>query len=795
MDLELKEERRRRILEYINSKSYIPMKVTELVVMLDVPNSDIEEFTALIDELEEDGLLYRAKWHIVLPIKRGRDLAVGTLSCSATSYSAFLYPDDGGESIYIPGENTKPALHGDKVLVAVDSIPTRGRRTGHVKKVLKKTHNAIIIGTVEKFKGETFRIKPDDPRIFHHVRVHPPESLNAEVGDRVVCEILGVNDKNAHPYGKINAILAKEENFQSLVEGVIFTSGIKREFDEATLAATAAVPSEVSPSEIEGRLDLREKKIFTIDGDSARDFDDAVSIEILSNGIYRLGVHIADVTHYVREGSTLDSEAYERATSVYFPDRVIPMLPERLSNGICSLNPNVDRLTLSVIMDIDQNGAVISHTLDKSVIRSCERMTYTNVNKILEDGDEELSHRYAYILPELEKMAELAGILNEKRDKRGAICFDFPETEVEVNTDGFPSALSQRVRGTSERMIEEFMIAANETVAEYAYWSELPFVYRVHDAPNIEKLNAFNQFIQNFGLKIKGRTDDDIQPKALQTVLDAAKGTPNERAVAANMLRSLMKAEYSYENRGHFGLASKYYCHFTSPIRRYPDLAIHRILKEFIGGGLTGVRRENLVGFAARTAVHSSEAEITAENAERDMRDLMITAYMSQFVGEAFDGMVVSIQSFGMFVELENGAEGFIPPVTMTDDYYRYIDGTGTFVGEHTGREYHIGDPVRIVVTKCDLHLRRMDFVLESDYRPVMEGKTRPKSERKAEHMREARKRRRHRKAAEKKAARAAAAKAAPSKPKKKKKKKNQNNKNSQNSQINKGEIQNETVV
>ena len=466
------------------------------------------------------------------------------------------------------------------------------------------------------------------------------------------------------------------------------------------------------PSEIQNRLDLRDNLIFTIDGETARDFDDAVSLDILDNGNYLLGVHIADVSHYVRPKTSLDSEAFERGTSVYLADRVIPMLPERLSNGICSLNPNEDRLTMSAIMEIDKNGDVVDHEIRETVIRSKERMTYEDVNAIF-DGDGQLAEKYAHLLPALNQMAELARILNNRRKSRGSIMFEFPETGIAVDEDGNPTDIFYEERGISNKMIEEFMLIANETVAEHAYWAELPFVFRIHEPPSEDKITAFNKLISQFGITIKGKIDRDnpVHPKALQDILDKISGEPEEDMIAKAMLRSLMKAAYRDENLGHFGLAAKYYCHFTSPIRRYPDLAVHRVLK----GHLRGESVSGFERFVSRAASHSSEREIAAVQAERNTDDLMKAAYMADFVGEAYDAVVSGVTSFGMFVTLPNSVEGLVRAENMTDDYYEYDEALQRLTGQRTGRIYRVGDSVRVVLARSDIQQRRIDFILEKD--------------------------------------------------------------------------------
>ncbi len=710
--------RKEKILAYIHSAEYIPLKLRELEAVLDVPKEDREEFEAVLKELCGEGKVFETKKGRYAPLKGGSSTAAGRLVCNEKGYFGFVICDDeNAEDIFIAGDDMGQALSGDRVLARFDSKGggARHRREGRVIKVLERG-NKIVVGVIYKEKDGYLYMRPDSRKIYAKIRVAAENAMTARIGDRAAAEITGYAD-NGKVFGKIASVLGEEDDLKSHVEGIIVSEGIKREFDIETLREADKIPQSVSAAMREGREDLRDMLIFTIDGDDARDFDDAVSLTLAENGNYCLGVHIADVSEYVREGSAAENEAYERGASVYLADRVIPMLPEKLSNGICSLNPNEDRLTLSVFMEITGDGTVAGHKLCKSVIRSKERMTYKNVNSILENEDETLCERYKYMLPTLKSMETLAEILRNKRIAGGSINFDFPESRVIVDENGVPVDIVREIRGVSNKMIEEFMIAANETIAEYAFRSEIPFVYRNHAAPSPEKIAEFNEFIRRFGLSIKGGIDRDvpIHPKALQRILDEVKDTPRERLVSSTMLRSLMKAEYSGVNLGHFGLAAKYYCHFTSPIRRYPDLAIHRILKAFIDGNLGEDKISYLKGYTAAAAVRSSEREVTAEHAERDVEDLMKTAYMSRFVGETFDAIVANVTGFGMFVELENSVEGLIRVENMTDDYYEFDEHANALIGRRKNNVYTTGDRIKAVLARADVILRRIDFVPEKD--------------------------------------------------------------------------------
>ena len=696
-------ERKERILSYLQSNEYIPLKFDELKAVLDVPSEAEEEFKAVMDGLCAEGSVYITKKGRYLATEKDALAFKGTVRCNARGYFAFVVcSDEDGQDIFVPGDMLGGALDGDEVLVKADGKTEGAHRTGRVIKILSRA-NKTVTGIV-RIKNGSLTLYPDNRRLYAHINLE--DDTEIQDGERAAAEITEyVADGKI--YGRIIAVLGAEDDLKGLIDGAVISSGISFEFGETVTAE--AEKCTLNPKDFEGRLDLRDKLIFTIDGDDARDFDDAVSLEKAENGNYILGVHIADVSHYVKPGNALDCEAYLRGTSVYLADRVIPMLPEALSNGICSLKPNEDRLTLSVIMEIDRNGGVVNHRIEKTVICSKERMTYTNATKLLTGGDAELNERYSHIIPTLCDMQKLAEILFEKRKKRGAILFDFPETAIKVDENGRPIDITKAERGISNGIIEEFMLCANETVAEFAYWAELPFIYRVHEQPSKDKITAFNGFIKNFGLTLKGGKDGDIHPKSLQSILDAVKDTPEERMVAHNMLHSLMKAEYKTENLGHFGLSAKYYCHFTSPIRRYPDLAIHRILKDFISG------KETEYGNLYETASHSSECEVKAEHIERDVEEMMKTAYMSDYIGGVFDGIVSGTANFGMFVELDNSVEGMIRLESIKGDYYEYDEISGTLTGKRTGRTYRIGDGVRVAVAAADIQSGKIDFVLECD--------------------------------------------------------------------------------
>lgn len=708
-------DRKERVLSYIRSKEYIPLTEEELITVLDVPRENKDEFLEILYSLTKEGKIYTTKKNRYISTDNDKKIVFGVLRCNVKGQFAFVSQDNERDNdVFVSREHLNTALDGDMVLAEITGKNQNGRSEGRIFKITERK-NKIIAGIVGAGFDGLFKIVPDNKKIFSKIRVSEENLNGAGTGDRVVIEISHYDIKG-RPHGRVIGILGDSKSVKSLIDGIVIENGIKSEFDEETIKETNNIPTFVSQKETEGRLDLRDELIFTIDGEDARDFDDAVSVKILENGNYYLGVHIADVTNYVKANNPLDREAFERGTSVYLADRVIPMLPEKLSCGICSLNPNVDRLAMSVFMEINHNGDVVDYEIKESVICSKERMTYENVNAIF-DGDKELSKKYAHIIPTLKIMEMLAQNLRKKREARGAIQFDFPETRVKVDDEGNPTDIFYDERGISNKMIEEFMLAANETVAEFAYWAELPFVYRIHEAPSSDKITAFNKFISNFGLFIKGRADKDspIHPKALQTVLDSVKDTPEERMIATAMLRSLMKAEYRAESIGHFGLAATYYCHFTSPIRRYPDLAIHRILKEYIHSSTKNM--SEFERFAEEAAKSSSESEIKAEDTERSVEDLMKATYMRDFVGAEYEAMVSSVTSFGMFVTLPNSVEGLIRAENMSDDYYEYDEKTQSLIGKRHHKVYRIGDRVDVILARSNMELRRIDFVLKGEER------------------------------------------------------------------------------
>jgi len=695
-----------KILELMKKMEYKPMSEAELLYSLGLEMKEADVLLKTLMYMEKEGFVVKnKKGKYGLPERM--NLVVGRLEGHSRGY-AFLIPDDPDkEDIYISLENLHGAMHNDRVIVRPTYKPAGGRMEGEVIRILKRA-NKKIVGTLEIQKHVAY-VSPDDKRFFYDVIIPKDELKGAKSGQKVVVGITKWPEGRRNPEGSILEILGYEDEKGVDILSIIKKYDLPLEFPKKVLKQLEDIPDHVTEEDIKGRLDLRGQKIVTIDGEDAKDFDDAVSIERIPGG-YRLGVHIADVSYYVKEKTPLDIEAMKRGCSVYLVDRVIPMLPPKLSNGICSLNPKVDRLTMSVIIDFGEKGEVKKYNIVPSVIRSCERMTYDEVNRILEDEDEEVIKRYQYLVDDFKLMAELASILNKKRFNRGSLDFNLEEAKVKLDENGKPVAIVKEERRTSHRMIEEFMLAANEVIAEHIFWLKIPFVYRIHEVPDMEKIFSLQEFLNHLGYSIKGIRN--LKPKALQKVLEEVKGKPEEKVVNTVLLRSLKRARYSDENVGHFGLATSFYTHFTSPIRRYPDLIIHRILREQLEGTITEQRQEQLSKMLGKIAKLSSERERIADEAERETVELKMVEYMEDRIGEEFNGVISSTTSFGFFVELENTVEGLVHVSSLDDDYYIFDERTLTLRGERTKREFKIGDKVRVKVVKVDKLERQIDFAL-----------------------------------------------------------------------------------
>ena len=705
------EKIREQLLGLINDPHYNPLKREELALIFNIHPSEMPMFYNFLDELEEDGYIIKTKkGRVMSPNKMG--LFVGKFVAHRKGYGFVESDEEFTQDLFIAKDDINGALHNDRVMAEIVTPATEDKRAeGKVIKIIKREVTRVV-GLFQENKSFGF-VVPDDKKFNQDIFI-PKRGFNgAKNDDKVVCEITLWPQENRKPEGKIIEVLGKKGERGVEIDSIIRAHGLPEEFPKKVIDEANYVSSQDLEDEIARRLDLRHLDIFTIDGEDAKDLDDAISIEVLPNRNYKLGVHIADVTHYVREKSKLDKEALKRATSVYLVDKVIPMLPKQLSNGVCSLNPFEDKLTLSCIMEIDENGKVVNSEIAETVINSKARMTYTEVSDILEKDDEKLKQTFAKQVEDFKNAEKLARILMKRRERRGAIDFDFPEAKIILNREGKVVDIKCYERRISNKMIEEFMLVANETVAEHFYWLQLPFVYRIHETPSAEKMEDLNKFIATFGYHIKGDLED-VHPKEIQSLVEKIKGTKEEESISTIALRSMKQAKYSPQCIGHFGLAAKYYCHFTSPIRRYPDLQIHRIIKEQLNNKLNNKRQEQLSHIVEYASTQSSERERAAELAERDVHDFYKACYMADKVGQEFDGVVSSVTSFGMFVELENTVEGLIRLANMRDDYYIYNQETYTIMGERSHKTFKIGDTVRIKVDNVNVDFREIDFVLIS---------------------------------------------------------------------------------
>src|SRR4051794_10363138 len=697
-----------KLLQYMRDEAYKPLTVQELEEAFGIQDSsDFKEFVKALVQMEEKGLVVRTRSNRYgLPEKM--NLIRGKLTGHAKGF-AFVIPEEPGmDDIFIPPNEINNALHGDTVLARVSSESSGQRKEGTVIRILERGMTKIV-GTYTESKNFGFVI-PDEKKFAGDIFIPKAASNGAVEGHKVVVELTTYPEGRMSAEGEVIEILGHKNDPGVDILSVIHKHGLPQEFPGEVLQQANEAPETIDESEIENRRDLRNEMIVTIDGADAKDLDDAVTVTKLANGNYKLGVHIADVSHYVTEESPIDKEAAERGTSVYLVDRVIPMIPHRLSNGICSLNPKVDRLTLSCEMEIDSDGEVVNHEIFQSVIKTTERMTYSEVNRILTEQDEELFERYEPLIPMFQLMEELAEALRGKRMHRGAIDFDFKESKVLVDEEGKPTDVVLRERSVGEKLIEEFMLAANETIAEHFHWMDVPFIYRIHEDPKEEKLRRFFEFITNFGYIVKG-TANSVHPRALQEIIEEVKGKPEEMVISTVMLRSMQQAKYDPENLGHFGLSAEYYTHFTSPIRRYPDLIVHRLIRTYlIEGKLNETTKAKWDARLPEIADHSSKMERRSVDAERETDELKKAEYMEDKIGEEYNGMISSVTNFGLFVELSNTIEGLVHVSYMTDDYYRYDERHYAMIGERTGHVYRIGDEITVRVINVNKDERSIDF-------------------------------------------------------------------------------------
>ncbi|MDK3872885.1 ribonuclease R [Staphylococcus pseudintermedius] len=708
--MNLKEE----IIAIIKSADYEPVSVSDFQDALGLSSADsFRDLIKILVELEQTGMVTRTKQdrYQKQQQKTNSGLVRGTLSQNKKGF-AFLRPDDQEmEDIFIPPTKINRAMDGDVVLVEVKKSRgdfRKGKFEGEVKAI--ESHSIKqVVGTFSEARHFGF-VVPDDKRIMQDIFVPKGQELGAVEGHKVLVQITQYSDGTNSPEGQISAILGHKNDPGVDILSIIYQHGIEIEFPDDVLKEAENVPETILPDELKGRRDLRDELTITIDGADAKDLDDAIAVKKLDNGNTELTVSIADVSYYVTEGSALDREAYDRATSVYLVDRVIPMIPHRLSNGICSLNPEVDRLAMSCRMEIDAQGQVVKHEIFESVIHSNARMTYDAVNRIITDKDAATRAQYPEIVPMLDLAQTLSQQLIAMRKKRGEIDFDIKEAKVIVNEEGIPKEVVTRERGEGERLIESFMLIANETVAEHFNQMEVPFIYRIHEQPKSERLRQFFDFITNFGIMVKG-TGEDIHPSTLQNIHEEIAGRPEDMVISTMMLRSMQQARYDADNLGHFGLAADYYTHFTSPIRRYPDLIVHRLVRKYlIEKSMDGRAMHEWEEKLPQIAEHTSNRERRAIDAERDTDELKKAEFMIQHIGDEFEGVISSVANFGMFVELPNTIEGMVNMQNMSDDYYHFDERQMALIGERKAKVYRIGDVVKVKVIHVDVDERQIDF-------------------------------------------------------------------------------------
>lgn len=699
------------LLDFMREKAYKPMTYQELEQHFGIEEAeDFKNFLKMLNRLEEEGAIIRTRANRY-GVPERMNLIRGKLQAHPKGYG-FLIPEDPRQpDVYIHANDMRGAMNGDTIMVRILSKGVGTQRLeGEVARIVSRG-NQQIVGTFQPHDGFGFII-PDDKRINRDIFVAKENYNGAVDGQKVVAEIIKYPEGRAAAEGRVVEILGHKDDPGVDILSIIRKYQLPEAFPEEVEAEAEQVPDVISESDLEGRRDLRHLPIVTIDGADAKDLDDAVYLERLENGNYRLYVSIADVGYYVKEGSPMDKEAYRRGCSVYLVDRVIPMLPRRLSNGICSLNPQVDRLTITCEMEFDPQAKIVRHDIYPSVIKTAARMTYDEVRQIVVDENPEVMQKYEHLKDMFFLMKELALKLREFRMQRGAIDFDIHESKILVDEDGKPIDIVKRERTIAEQIIEEFMLAANETVAEHFYWLRVPFIYRIHEDPDSEKLMAFMEFVTNFGYIVKG-TGNKVHPRALQTLLEEIKGKKEETILSTMLLRSMKQARYEAESLGHFGLAAEFYTHFTSPIRRYPDLAIHRVIREvLINGSLNEETIERLSEKLPDIARQSSDRERLAVDAERETDDLKKAEFMLDKIGEEFEGIVSGVTSFGMFVELDNTVEGLIRLSDMHDDYYHFHDRQMALIGERTSKVYRIGDEVKVRVARVNLDERTIEFEL-----------------------------------------------------------------------------------
>ncbi len=703
------EQRKNLICELITDEMYVPMKEKELAAFMQVSREERETFREVLQALLTEGRVQVTKQGKY--VKPDASQPVGTFISHAKGFG-FVEIEGREEDLYVPEDKTGGAFHLDRVQVALLPGQRGKRQEAAVVKILERGTTQVV-GTYEQSQNYGF-VVPDNHKIGTDIFVPKERSKGAVTGHKVVVELTAYGDERHKPEGRVVEILGHINDPGVDIMSIVRGYDLPTEFGEKVMNQTGRVPEEVLESDKAGRMDLRDLQMVTIDGEDAKDLDDAVSLYQDEEGLYHLGVHIADVSNYVQENSALDWEALERGTSVYLVDRVIPMLPHKLSNGICSLNQGVDRLALSCLMTINAKGEVTDYQIAETVICVDRRMSYTSVKKILEDRDEAECREYETLVPMFAQMQQLAALLRKKRHKRGSIDFDFAESKIVLDENGHPTDIRPYERNVATRIIEDFMLIANETVAQHFFWMELPFLYRTHEKPDPEKIMKLEAFIRNFGYHIK-LTGEEVHPKELQKLLDKIADTEEETLISRLTLRSMKQAKYTVDCTGHFGLACQYYCHFTSPIRRYPDLQIHRIIKEQLRGRLKEKRIEHYEARLPEVAKHSSRMERRAEEAERETDKLKKAEYMEERIGSIYEGVISGITQWGIYVELPNTVEGLLHVAELPGDYFYYDENTYEMVGQSTGKTYKLGERIMIQVKDVDRFMRTVDFTIPED--------------------------------------------------------------------------------
>lgn len=705
MNKEQLEKRKKTIYDFICDELYVPMKAKEIAMILSVPKEERESLREVLEILVSEGKIEISKKGKY--VKAEKKYLSGTFTANQKGFG-FVTVEGEEEDIFISPEDTGGALHLDEVTISLFPASGGKRREGKVEKILKRGLTKVV-GTYEPSKNFGF-VVPDDPKIGSDIFVPVERSKGAVSGHKVVVEITDYGSRDKKPEGKVVEIIGHINDPGTDILSLVRAYDLPMEFPQKVLNQAERVAKEVTQADMAGRMDIRDWQMVTIDGEDAKDLDDAITLT-KEGDVYILGVHIADVTNYVQEHSALDVEALKRGTSVYLVDRVIPMLPHALSNGICSLNQGENRLALSCIMTIDEKGRVIDHKISETVVQVDRRMSYTNVKKILVDKDEALLKEYEDFVPMFQMMEELAAILRKNRMKRGSVDFDFPEAKIILDKNGHPQEIKPYERNVATKIIEDFMLIANETVAEDFFWQQIPFVFRSHDTPDQEKIRKLAAFINNFGYSMHVG-QEEVHPKELQKLLGKIEGSPEEPLISRLTLRSMKQAKYTTMSIGHFGLATSYYCHFTSPIRRYPDLQIHRIIKESLRGKMGDKRLSHYEKILPEVAKHSSEMERRADEAERETEKMKKVEYMEGHIGEIFEGVISGVTAWGMYVELPNTIEGLVHIASLDDDYYVYYESSYELVGEAKNKHYKLGQKVSIKVESTDKLLRTINFVL-----------------------------------------------------------------------------------